>query len=324
MLPLSAIEEPELNRSYPHEPVLLRETLQLLAPRAGMTAVDLTVGPGGHAAAMLSAIAPGGRLYGIDRDRQALQVAGERLTGCAARFIPVHGDHHDLMSLLSAFEVRSVDIILADLGLSSMQLDDPERGFSFSTDGPLDMRMDRDSELTASRFLSECSEDELKEVLLTYGEERMAGAIAKAVVRARATEPLTRTGQLAQLVTRVIGGRARNMRIHPATRTFQAIRAVINHEIDRLEQLVQDAVALLPGGGRIAMISYHSLEDRAIKKAFVQLADGCTCPPRLPVCGCGKKNVIKILTRKPVRPSSEEVELNPRSRSAKLRAVEKL
>jgi 16S rRNA (cytosine1402-N4)-methyltransferase len=324
MLPLPAIEESELNRPAPHQPVLLREALGLLAPRPGMTAVDLTLGPGGHAEALLSAIAPDGRLYGIDRDRQALQFAADRLTDSPARFTPIHGDHHDLSRLLAAAGQRSVDLILGDLGLSSLQLDDPDRGFSFSADGPLDMRMDRRSGMTAAGYLAECTEDELKRALWSYGEERMSGAIARAVLRERAKCPITRTGQLAQIVSRVLGARARRMRIHPATRTFQAIRCVVNNEIDRLGEMVRDAVALLAPGGRIAVIAYHSLEDRAIKRAFTALARSCVCPPRLPVCGCGKKNLLKILTRKPLRPTEEEIENNPRSRSAKLRAAERL
>jgi 16S rRNA (cytosine1402-N4)-methyltransferase len=324
MLPLVDIEESQLHRPGPHQPVLLRETLELLAPRAGMTVVDLTLGPGGHAEALLHAIAPDGHLYGIDRDEQALGFAGDRLSGCPARFTPIHGDHHDLSRLLPESGVRSADLMLADLGLSSLQLDDPERGFSFAADGPLDMRMDRRAELTASSYLADCAEDELRQALWSYGEERMAGPIARAVVRDRAERPFTRTLQLAQLVARLMGARARSMRIHPATRTFQAIRCVVNNEIDRLGQLVQDAVALLARGGRLAVISYHSLEDRAIKRAFAALARSCVCPPRLPVCGCSKESLLRILTRKPVRPSSEEIERNPRSRSARLRAAERL
>jgi 16S rRNA (cytosine1402-N4)-methyltransferase len=324
MLPRLEIEEPQLSRSGPHQPVLLRETLELLAPKPGMTVVDLTLGPGGHAEALLSAIAPNGRLFGIDRDEQALRFAVERLSGSPARFTPIHGDHHDLSRLLHEAGLRSVDLILADLGLSSLQLDDPERGFSFSADGPLDMRMDRRSGLTASGFLADCSEEELRRTLWSYGEERMAGAIARAVVRERDKLPITRTGQLAQLVSRVLGGRARRMRIHPATRTFQAIRCVINNEIDRLGEIVEDAVALLAPGGRLAVITYHSLEDRAIKRAYNGLAARCVCPPRLPVCGCNRKNLLRIISRKPVRPLSDEIEINPRSRSAKLRVAEKL
>jgi 16S rRNA (cytosine1402-N4)-methyltransferase len=320
MPPLPEIAEPELNRPATHEPVLLRETLELLAPEPGMTAVDLTLGTGGHSEALLAAIAPDGQLYGIDRDERALRLATERLAGSPARFTPLHGDHHDLLQIMGAAGVERADLVLGDLGLSSLQLDDPERGFSFSANGPLDMRMDRGSGMTAARFLAECTEEELRRALWTYGEEKMSAAIARAVIRQREKEPFTRTVQLAALVTRVIGAGARRMRIHPATRTFQAIRCVINNEIDRLGQLVEDAVELLSSGGRLAFISYHSLEDRAIKRGFTGLAKRCVCPPRLPVCGCGRENRLRIITRKPVRPKASEIGRNPRSRSARLRA----
>jgi 16S rRNA (cytosine1402-N4)-methyltransferase len=324
MLPVARAKESRLSRAIPHQPVLLRETVDLLALRPGMTVVDATLGAGGHAEAILEVIAPQGRLYGVDRDLKAIEVARSRLTGFGESFIPIHGDHRDLAELLARAELQAVDALLADLGLSSMQLDDPERGFSFTSDGPLDMRMDQRSKPTAATLLAECSEEELRRILWSYGEEDMAGAIAHAIVRERGKRPFTRTGQLAQLVARVMGARARRMRIHPATRTFQALRCAVNHEIDELGRLVEDAVGSLDGRGRVAVISYHSLEDRAVKHSLAAMAKRCVCPPRLPVCGCGRENLIKILTDKPVRPSLEEINSNPRSRSAKLRAAEKL
>jgi 16S rRNA (cytosine1402-N4)-methyltransferase len=217
-----------------------------------------------------------------------------------------------------------VDGILFDLGLSSLQLDDAGRGFSFQGDGPLDMRMDPDGELTAASLLAEISEAELRRILFTYGEERMAGPIAREIVRIRDAHPLTRTAELARLVETVLGPRARRFRIHPATRTFQALRIAVNGEVEGLEKLVTDAVSILRRGGRIAVIAYHSLEDRAVKHTLRGLAERCSCPPRLPVCGCGKENLVRVLTSKPVRPGADEIERNPRSRSAKLRAAERL
>ncbi len=313
-----------MNQAVPHQPALLSETLELLALKPGMTVVDATVGAGGHAEEILRIIGPQGRLYGIDRDLRAIDIARSRLAGFGDSFVPIHGNHFDLVDLLSGAGVRSVDGVLTDLGVSSMQLDDPERGFSFAGDGPLDMRMDQSSGRTAAVLLADISEEELREILWTYGEEQMAGAIARAIVRERADRPLTTTGQLAQLVARVMGPRARAMRTNPATRTFQALRCVVNREIVGLGRFVEEAVGLLESGGRIAVISYHSLEDRAVKRSLAAMADSCICPPRLPVCGCGRENLVRILTTKPVRPSPEEIGRNRRSRSAKLRAAERL
>lgn len=324
MLPIPDTEETPLGRSGIHEPALLRETVGFLAPRSGATMVDATLGSGGHAEALLEALAPDGRLLGIDCDPAALEIAGRRLARFGDRFTLLHGDHTDLVKLLQGTGVFVVDGILFDLGVSSMQLDDPARGFSFLADGPLDMRMDPGSALTAERFLADCSEQELQRVLRSYGEERMARAIARAVVRERAREPIRRTAQLAAVVERVLGPGAKRFRIHPATRTFQALRIAVNGEVEGLGPLVTDAVSILRRGGRVAAISYHSLEDRAIKRAFRTLAERCTCPRGLPVCGCGRENLLRVLTTKAVRPAAEEVAGNPRSRSARLRVAERL
>jgi 16S rRNA (cytosine1402-N4)-methyltransferase len=324
MLPAVNAKESRLAPAVPHHPALLSETLKLLALKPGMTVVDATVGGGGHSEAILRAIAPRGRLFGIDRDLRAIEIARSRLAAFGDCFIPIHGNHLELADLLSGAGVQAIDAVLADLGVSSMQLDDPERGFSFSNDGPLDMRMDQSSGRTAAMLLADSSEEELRAILWTYGEEQMAGAIARAIVQHREGGPLTTTGQLARLVARVMGPRARNMRINPATRTFQALRCAVNHEIDELGRFVEDAVALLRSGGRVAVISYHSLEDRAVKRALAAMAIGCVCPPRLPVCGCGRENTLKVLTSKPVRPSPDEIDRNRRVRSARLRAAEKL
>lgn len=324
MLPIPDTEETSLGRSGTHEPVLLRETLELLAPRPGATLVDATLGGGGHAEALLETLGPDGRLLGIDRDPAALEITRRRLERFGQRFTALRGDHNDVVELLQEAEIFVTDGILLDLGVSSMQLDDPARGFSFRADGPLDMRMDPGSPLTAAAFLAGCSEEELKRVLRSYGEERMARAIARALVRERAREPITRTGQLAAIVERVLGPGARRFRIHPATRTFQALRIAVNQEVEGLTELVSGAVSILRRGGRLAVIAYHSLEDRAIKRAMKSLAERCTCPRELPVCGCGRENLVRILTRKAVRPTAEEVARNPRSRSAKLRVAERL
>jgi 16S rRNA (cytosine1402-N4)-methyltransferase len=324
MLPLALNEEASVTEPVAHRPVLPRETLELLAPRRGEIVVDATLGTGGHAELLLEAIGPHGRLIGIDRDADGLDVARRRLARFADAFSGIHGDHAELKRLLLAIGIDTVDRVLFDLGVSSRQLDDPERGFSFRADGPLDMRMDARTGPTAADLVAGCSEAELREVLWRFGEERRSRAIARAIAREREKRPLRRTRQLADLVERTLGPGARRWRIHPATRTFQALRIAVNGEIVGLEALLEDAVSLLRPGGRLAVISFHSLEDRAVKRSLKSLAHRCTCPPGLPVCGCGRQDLLRILTSKPVRPTSGEVERNPRARSAKLRAAERL
>ncbi len=307
-----------------HRPVLLDETLELLAPRPGATFVDATLGAAGHAFPLLEAIAPDGRLIGIDRDPEALEIAGRRLAVFGDRFVPLHGRHEDLVRLLRDAGVFACNAILFDLGVSSMQLDRPERGFSFRHDAPLDMRMDPGGGESAADLLARIDEHDLRRILSRWGEERQSGAIARAIVRERDRRPLVRTCQLAAVVERVAGPAARRYRIHPATRTFQALRIAVNGEIEGLERLVSDSVSMLARGGRLAVISYHSLEDRAIKTSMRALANRCSCPPKLPVCGCGKENLIRVVTSRPVRPADEEIDRNPRSRSARLRVAERL
>lgn len=310
--------------SAPHQPVLLRETLDLLDPPAEAIVVDATLGPGGHALALLEAIGPEGRLYGIDRDPDALAYGSARLSRFGKRFTALHGEHGAIQQLLRGAEVYSVDAVLFDLGVSSLQLDNAKRGFSFLHDGPLDMRMDPSSGPSAAQIVASRSVEELEQILRRYGEERQAARIARRIVHQRARQPIRTTGELARLVEDALGPRARRYRIHPATRTFQALRIVVNGEIDGLEQTVIDAAALLRRRGRIAVIAYHSLEDRAVKRALKSLAQRCVCPPRLPACGCGRENLVRLLTSKPVRPSAEEIEANPRARSARLRVAERL
>lgn len=317
-------EEISVTGSVSHRPVLLEEVVERMAPKPGRLFVDATLGAGGHAEALLEALGPQGRLIGIDRDPAALLLAGRRLARFGERFAPIHGNHFELQSLLRAAGVFAVDGILLDLGVSSMQLDEPQRGFSFRADGPLDMRMDPGAGVPAAEWLAGVEERELRRILRDYGEERRAAAIARAVVEERTRRPITRTLQLARLVQHVLGPGAARYRIHPATRTFQALRIAVNGEIEGLERCVENAVAMLRRSGRLAVIAYHSLEDRPIKHALRGLAQRCVCPPRLPVCGCGRENLLRLVTTKPVRPRESEVEGNPRARSAKLRVAERL
>lgn len=313
-----------MSGAAPHLPVLLDEVVELLAPQPGAVIVDGTLGAGGHAEALLEALGPGGRLVGIDRDPAALALARDRLARFGECFKPIYGNHLQLQSLLREAGLFAVDGILLDLGVSSMQLDDAARGFSFRRDGPLDMRMDPTAGVPAAEWIAAAGEKELRRVLRDYGEERRAGAIARAIVEHRESEPITRTEQLADLVRRVMGPAAGRYRIHPATRTFQALRIVVNQEIDGLERCVEHASAMLRRGGRLAVIAYHSLEDRAIKQSMRSLAHRCVCPPRFPVCGCGKEDLLRLLAPKPVRPTEAEIDRNPRSRSARLRVAERL
>lgn len=318
------LEEGRVTDSIAHRPVLLNETVDLLAPQPGATIVDGTLGAAGHAYALLEAVGPDGRLFGIDRDLDALEIARTRLATFGDRFTPIHGRHEDLAQLLRDVGVFACHAMLFDLGVSSMQLDRPERGFSFRNDAALDMRMDPSRGESAAALLARIEEPELRRIISRWGEERHSGAIARAIVREREKRALVRTGQLAELIDRIAGPAARRWKIHPATRTFQALRIAVNGEIEGLEQLVTDAVATLPRGGRLAVISYHSLEDRAIKTSMRSLANRCSCPPKLPVCGCGKEDLIRVLTRRPVRPGEEEIDRNPRARSARLRVAERL
>ena len=307
-----------------HEPVLLERAMELLAAQPGRVLVDATLGLGGHSEAMLERVAPSGRVLGIDRDPVALERARTRLTRFGDAFTAIRGDHRDLSRLLDEHGIDAVDGILFDLGLSSMQLDDAERGFSFRFDGPLDMRMDPDSPTTAADLLADLSEEELRRILWRYGEEKRARAIARAIVTDRSLQPFRTTQQLAGLVRRIAGPRAARYRIDPATRTFQALRIAVNGEIDELAETIETAEQLLRPGGRIVLISFHSLEDRCVKRTLRELATQCVCPPRLPVCGCNRQDRVRILTAKPVSADASEISRNPRARSAKMRAAEKI
>lgn len=323
MMPATNNEDRPVTDPVAHRPVLPRETLNWLAPRPGNVVVDATLGAGGHAEALLDAVGPDGCVIGIDRDPQALELAKRRLSRFGSALRIVHGDHRDLRDLLADLGLSAIDRVFFDLGVSSMQLDDPRRGFSFKSDGPLDMRMDPTGAGTAADLLATASEEELRQILWQYGEERRARTIARAIVHGREKRPLRRTSQLAELVERALGPAARRWRIHPATRTFQALRIAVNAEIVDLGTTLETAVDLLRSGGRLAAISFHSLEDRAVKHTLRSLARRCTCPPGLPMCMCDGKSVLRVLTPRPVQPSESEIEDNPRARSAKLRAAER-
>ena len=296
-----------------HRPVLYEAVLEGLAPGPNGCYVDATVGAGGHARGILAASGPRGQLLGIDADPQAVVLARERLAAFGDRPTLVQGNFSQLVSIASARGFGKVDGILFDLGLSSMQLAAPERGFSFQQDGPLDMRFDPSSPTTAADLVNELEEGELADILRRYGQERQARRIARAIVSARS---LHSTAQLAALIERVV---RRWERIHPATRTFQALRIAVNDELSVLSKALPQALDLLATGGRLVVISFHSLEDRIVKQFFEREARDCICPPDVPMCVCGHRARLSIITRHPIRPSEEEVAANPRSRSARLR-----
>ncbi len=304
-----------------HVPVLRDQVVELLAATREGVFVDATLGLGGHASAILAA-APGLRLIGLDRDPRALELARERLAPWSDRVCLVNRSFADLPDVLDELGAGRPAAILADLGCSSLQLDSPGRGFSFLSDGPLDMRMGA-SGRTAADLVNEAGEDELMRILWEYGEERRARAIARAIAERRRRRPLTRTGDLVEVVLSVLGP-GRRGRIHPATRTFQAIRIAVNDELGQLERFLEPAAERLAPGGRLAVISFHSLEDRIVKHTLRRLEGQCTCPPDLPVCRCGARTLVRRLTTKPIRPSEAEMRANSRSRSARLRAAERV
>jgi 16S rRNA (cytosine1402-N4)-methyltransferase len=305
-----------------HLPVLPREVLDALGCRPGGTWVDGTIGAGGHAEAILRATSPGGRLVGIDRDAEVLERTRARLLPFGDRVALRHADHRRLPEFLDALGIGAVEGILLDLGLSSVQVDDPERGFSFLRDGPLDMRMDRSQPTTAADLVNTLPEGELARLLARFGEEPRARRVARAIARERAREPFRGTARLAATIAGALPGpRAAT---HPATRSFQALRIAVNDEVVYLEGLLEACAMRLAPGGRLAVVAFHSLEDRAVKRTFRDLAHRCVCPRDLPVCGCGRPDLVRAVTAGAVRPSAAEVRANPRSRSARLRAVERL
>ena len=308
---------------FVHEPVLLEEVLEWMRPKEGGVYCDGTLGGGGHSEAILRAAGGNAKLYGIDRDETAIRAASQRLGGYPG-FRAIHGNFHDARSLLEEAGAPLLDGVLLDLGVSSPQLDTPERGFSYHEDAPLDMRMDRSRGRTAAELLNTAEEAELTEIIRDFGEEKWAARIAVMICEHRKEKPLETTFDLVRAVDAAIP-RAVRMKEegHPARRTFQAIRIAVNDELTPLDQAVCDLVNCLKPGGRICVITFHSLEDRLIKRCFRRLQNPCTCPPKAPVCTCGKKPVVRVLAGGAVQPSAREVEHNPRARSAKLRVAEK-
>jgi 16S rRNA (cytosine1402-N4)-methyltransferase len=302
----------------PHLPVLLDEVIAALRPRAGGRYIDGTLGGGGHAEAILKATGLTGQLLGLDVDPSTLQDARRRLAEFGERVQLLQTNFDRLEDLAALHTIRAVDGILLDLGLSSLQLDQPQRGFSFQVDGPLDMRLDPASKPKAADLVNNLAETALADLIYRYGEERFSRRIARAIVRAR---PVNSTKELANVVARAAGGR-RGQKIHPATRTFQALRIAVNDELGALERVLPQALKLLAPGGRLAVISFHSLEDRLVKQFFQREASDCICPPRQPVCTCKHKSTIRIITKRPITASPSEVARNPRARSAKLRVAE--
>ncbi len=304
-----------------HVPVLAEEVRELLAVQPGETIVDATFGAGGHSRLLAADLQGRGKLVAIDRDptvRSYFDRVKASTRGVQMRFL--RGDYAVVLSQLAGNGVRA-DAVLLDLGLSSMQVDRPERGFSYATDAPLDMRMDPSDELSAASVLADLDEHELATIFRRYGEERYARQIARGIVRRRSESPIERTGQLVDVVRASIPAPARFGEGHPAKRVFQALRIEVNHELESLEAGLPAALEMLRPGGRLAVISFHSLEDRIVKRFLRQRARGCTCPPEFPVCVCGHEPELRILTPKLLRPSAREVELNPRASSARLRAA---
>ncbi len=307
---------------YLHKSVLLKESIEALNIRPDGIYVDGTLGRAGHSKEIAQRLTTG-RLICIDRDGAAIDAAKERLAPWLDRVTLVRGNFSELAEILKSCGVSAADGLLFDLGVSSPQLDDAARGFSYMHDAPLDMRMDASAHLTARRVVNEWSEDELRRILYDYGEERYAPAIARAIVRARGDRPVETTLELVELIKSAMPSKALREKQHPAKRSFQAVRIAVNGELDALEPMVEAATEVLAPEGRLAVITFHSLEDRIIKRALLAQARGCTCPPEFPVCVCGNKPKLKILTRKPIVPDEEELTENPRARSAKLRVAEK-
>ena len=308
---------------FHHVSVLLEECLEGLAIKPDGIYVDGTLGGAGHSSRIAAKLTTG-RLIGIDRDPVALKAAGERLAPYSDRVTLVHSNFCEIKQVLADLQIPGVDGILLDLGVSSPQLDDAQRGFSYMADAPLDMRMNSHDSLSAHTVVNTWSQDELKRILYNYGEERYAPQIAAAICRRRAERPIETTLELVDIIRSAMPPAALREKQHPAKRSFQAIRIAVNDELGSVEKVMQDAVGCLNPGGRLAIITFHSLEDRIVKIGMADAAKGCTCPPNFPVCVCGNQPKVKLITRKPIISGEEELEINPRARSAKLRVCEKL
>ncbi len=309
---------------FQHKPIMLEQVLKGLNPKPGDVFVDATLGGGGHAQAMLKELLPGGVLVGIDRDSDALKAAGEKLASYGFSFIPARGNFASIKSIINELQIKEINGILFDIGVSSYQLDNPERGFTYQENTVLDMRMDRREDITAKDLVNKLAAKELTQIFRDFGEEKWAKRIAQFIVSFREIKgEISTTGQLVEIIKNAIPARARREGGHPARRTFQALRMAVNRELESISQGLKDAVSLLAPGGRVGVITFHSLEDRLVKRAFRDMEGECLCPPGLPLCACTGKGDLKVITKKPIVPKSEEVEKNPRARSAKLRIAEK-
>jgi len=320
---MEALQEVSAETASRHIPVMKEEVVTLLRPRPGSLLLDGTLGGGGHAAALLEASSPESILIGLDQDAAALEIATHRLAAFGKRCIFVRDNFSNAATVLRELKWEGVDSVLLDLGFSSIQVEDGSRGFSFLRPGPLDMRMDDRREMNAADVVNSASEEELRHIFREFGEEPAARALARQVVKERLATPIRATTDLANLIARALP-RSPRSRLHPATRVFQALRIAVNQELDHLAAFLHEGFRLLRPGGRMAILAYHSLEDRLVKEAFRRWAATCLCPPQLQVCACGWSPQVRILTPKPLFPSSEEIARNPRARSARLRVVERL
>jgi len=309
---------------FGHTPVLLNEALEYLGPKSSGTYIDGTLGLGGHTSEILKRSLPYGRVIGIDRDAEALKIAKERLSQFGDRVSLCHGNFSEMKAITEGLGIKEVDGILLDIGVSSLQIDTDIRGFSFLRDAPLDMRMDATAGITAADVVNNYSVSELQELLWKFGEEGYSKRIAREIDRARETARIETTRVLARIVERAIPRRDWPREIHPATKTFQALRIAVNDELGSLERGLDDGIELLKSGGRLCVISFHSLEDRIVKNKFRNWETPCICPPSLPVCRCGKVKKARVITKKGVKASEDEIRANPRARSARLRVAEKI
>ena len=309
---------------FKHVSVLKNECIEGLQIKPSGTYVDGTFGGGGHAMEIISRLNGNGRFVGIDQDQDAVENGRAKLEPYKEKAQLVRDNFSNIISIMKDLHIVSIDGILLDIGVSSYQLDTGERGFSYMHDAELDMRMDQRNPMTAKRIIAEYSEKELADIIKDYGEERWATRIAQFIVAERKIKPIETTGELVEVIKKAVPKGARKDGPHPAKRTFQALRIAVNNELGILEQAIEDMAGLLAPGGRLCIITFHSLEDRIVKQTFHRLEHPCTCPPEFPVCVCGKKPSIRVITRKPILPSEEELEFNPRARSAKLRILEKL
>ncbi|MDN5346806.1 MAG: rRNA (cytosine1402-N4)-methyltransferase [Clostridia bacterium] len=309
---------------FRHQPVLLSEVINIMDPHPGEVFVDGTVGGGGHSLALIRRLLPGGRLICLDRDTEAIEAARKALSPFFPSVTLIQAEFGQLPSLLPELGLEGIDGLLLDLGVSSFQLENPRRGFSYQWTGPLDMRMDPRGDLTAADIVNTWEQEELARIIWEYGEERWAGRIAAFICAARRRKRLETTTELVEVIKAAIPAGARKVGHHPAKKTFQALRIALNDELGQLRRVLLSLEKILKPGGRVGVISFHSLEDRIVKQIFKRLAGQCTCPPGLPVCSCGRRKILEPVNRKPILPSAEEQEANPRSRSAKLRVARRV